>query len=247
MIEKEIEWLLKEKYKGKKTKKAEKDIKKLKKGEPVDYLIGFSDFLKCKVDLSFRPLIPRDETEFWAERVIEDIKKNKKRKIHCLDIFSGSGCVGISILKNTKKTFVDFSELDKNFLKQIKLNLKINRIDLKRYKIINSDIFEKIKIKYDYILANPPYIPQKFEKELSKSVMLYEPHGSLFGGKDGMYYIKRFLKKFSFFLLPNGKAYLEFDSRNKKKLEKLLKIYNISKYKFFRDQYKKWRYVILWK
>ena len=56
-MEQEIRWLLEEKYKGKLTPQAKKDIAKLKKGEHVDYLIGWKPFLNCAIDLRYKPLI----------------------------------------------------------------------------------------------------------------------------------------------------------------------------------------------
>jgi methylase of polypeptide subunit release factors len=64
-----------------------------------------------------------------------------------LDIFSGSGCIGISILKNKKNIFVDFAEINPNFIQQIKKNLKINQIENKNWKIFQSDIFKNLPTK----------------------------------------------------------------------------------------------------
>jgi len=66
-MEQEIRWLLEEKYRGKLTPQAKRDIAKLKKGEHVDYLIGWKPFLNCTIDLRYKPLIPRVETEYWAD------------------------------------------------------------------------------------------------------------------------------------------------------------------------------------
>jgi release factor glutamine methyltransferase len=243
LLKKEISWLLKEKYNNQLTEKAKMDIKKLKQNEPLAYLIGNQPFLNCKIDLKYKPLIPRPETENWTEKIISDIKKNKKEEIKCLDIFAGSGCIGIVILKHIKCVKVDFGEISKNFLEQIRTNLKINNIDKKCYHIIRSDIFSAIEGKYDYILANPPYIPEKAKKLIQKSVIEYEPLKALFAGKDGLFYIRPFLKKAKNYLKKNGKIYMEFDSAQKKKLPKILETYGYKNYQFFKDQYNKWRWI----
>ncbi len=244
--EKEISWLLNEKYKGEVTEEAKKDIERLKKGEPIDYLIGFIDFIDCKIDLSLKPLIPRQETEFWAKKAIKDIKKNKKKNIKCLDLFSGSGCVGVCLLKNCPKKIrvVHFAEIDKKALKQIKINLELNKVR-KNYRIIKSNIFQKINEKYDYIFCNPPYISVKKKKMVEKSVYKFEPHKALFAKKDGLFFIEEILNEFKNYLKKDGKIYIEFDSCQKVKIENYLKKNNLSNYFFKKDQYKKQRYLII--
>ncbi len=244
-MKKEINWLLKEKYSGILTKKAKRDVQRLKMGEPLDYVIGFTEFLGCKIDLSKHPLIPRPETEFWAKIAIEDIKKSKTKNTRCLDVFAGSGCIGISVLKNIKNTKVNFAEKEKKALKQIKINLKINNIQKHKYKIIQSDIFSDVSKKYDYIFANPPYIATTRKNKIQKSVLKFEPKFALFGGKSGLFYIKNFLKNSKKHLNKNGNIYMEFDSMQKKDIEKIIKKFKYSKYQFFKDQYNKWRYVVI--
>ena len=240
-----VGWILQEKYNGKMTSKAKEDIERFKKGEPLDYIIGFTNFLGCKIDLSKRPLIPRVETEFWVEKTIEQVKAEEVKSPKILDVFSGSGCIGISVMRHIKNAEVVFVDSEKNCLEQIAINCKINKINKKRFSILNSDVFSNIKGKFDYIFANPPYIPKKNEKKVQKSVLRYEPKEALFGGEDGMHYIKKFLTDAKNFLNPNGKIYMEFDSIQKSKIEKLLKEYQYKSWQFNKDQYGKWRYVVI--
>lgn len=226
----------------------------MNESKPLEYILGFSDFLGCKIDLSQKPMIPRPETEFWLKKAIQDINLSRAKSredISVLDIFAGSGCIGVAVLKNCPEFCkkVVFGEIDKNLIKQIKLNLKINKIPAKKYKVIQSDIFEKIKGKlapqktrFDYIFANPPYVAEKRKHLVQKSVLDFEFHKALFGGEDGMFFINKFLKDAKKHLNKNGKIYLEFDSFQKKMIEKLLKQYKYKKFEFYKDQFKKWRW-----
>ena len=258
-MDKQIRWLLKEKYNNKPTKQFYKDIERLNGDEPLDYVIGFTKFGappgSCKIDLSKKPLIPRPETEFWVKEAIKEIRvsseftpwrkfchKHKIYKIRVLDIFSGSGCIGVAVLKHIKNSKVDFSDSDKNCLEQIKINLKINKIKENRFKAIQSDVFKNIKSKYDFIFANPPYVAVKNKNKIQKSVLKYEPRQALFGGGDGLFYIRKFLKQAKNYLNSGGVIFMEFSPEQKKQIEKLILKYKYKNYKFYKDQHKRWRW-----
>ncbi|MBU1017121.1 peptide chain release factor N(5)-glutamine methyltransferase [Patescibacteria group bacterium] len=241
---KEIKWLLSEKYNNKLTAQAWEDIHKLKRGEPLDYLIGYVDFLGCKIDLSKKPLIPRPETEYWVERVIKGYKGTRLGRTPLLDIFAGSGCIGISILRHLPNSTVIFSDSEDNCLEQIEINCKLNKIDSKRYKIIKSDVFKKIpkKEKFDYIFANPPYIPTH-SKDIEQSVLINEPASALFGGEDGLTYIRKFLRDAKNYFSKDGKIFMEFDHPQKNQVRDILKKHGYTNYEFKKDQFNKWRYL----
>ncbi|MFO7841490.1 MAG: hypothetical protein R6V48_04955, partial [Fidelibacterota bacterium] len=92
--------------------------------------------------------------------------------------------------------------------------MKINKL---RGKVIASDIFSNINKKYDIILANPPYVPEK--RKLAKSLS-FEPEKALFAGSDGLYYIRKVLEQAQDYLKTSGTLYMEFDSGQKKEIEK---------------------------
>ena len=243
-MQKEIEWLLKEKYFGKKTKGFYEDIKRLTAGEPLDYVIGFTEFLGCKIDLSKKSFIPRPETEYWVEKAISEFKNNKK-SLKILDIFAGSGCIGVALLFNVYCATVHFAEKDKKALEQIKINLKLNKIKSNRYKIIQSDVFGSVRGKYDYIFANPPYAAKTRSDEIEKSVLSFEPHMALFGGNNGFFYIKKFLRGAGEHLNPGGTIFMEFDPPQKKEIEKLADKYGYVSWGFYKDQHGKSRWIMV--
>jgi len=243
-IKKETQWLLRDKYHNKKTLGFLKDIEKLERGEPIDYIIGWKPFLNCKIDLRFKPLSPRLETEFWVEKAIKIIKALKK-PISILDLCSGSGCIGIVVLKNIKNSHVVFGEVDKTLVQQIRINLKSNKISRERYQIIQSNLFGNIKEKFDFILTNPPYASLNRKNKVQESVLQHEPHLALFGGQDGLFLIKKILKQAPKYLNENGQIWMEFDSWQKPGINQLLKQLQYKNWEFFRDQFDKWRWVLV--
>ncbi len=205
-------------------------------------------FLGCKILISKGVFEPRSETKFWVKKAIKDckleIEKLKLKKPKFLDIFAGTGFIGVAILKNIKNSFVDFVDIDERAIEQIKANLKLNKISRKRYQIIKSNIFENLKNKkYNFIFANPPYVAKERIFLVQESVKKSEPEICWYGGKEGLKYIKRFLKGAKEHLKKNGKIFLEIDPFQREKVEKILKRENYRKFEFFKDQFGKIRLV----
>jgi release factor glutamine methyltransferase len=202
-------------------------------------------FLNCKIDLSKEVFIPRVETEFWVKKAIKSIQatSNEQRTIKVLDIFAGSGCIGIAVLKNIRNSYVDFVDIDKKAIEQININLKLNKISPKRYRVIKSDVFEKVKRKYDFIFANPPYVAKERLGEVQESVKKFEPKISWYGGRGGLKYIKKFLKEAKNHLKEKGIIFMEIDPLQREEVEKILKKEGYKDFKFYKDQFKKIRWV----
>jgi release factor glutamine methyltransferase len=210
---------------------------------PKEYKRGFAKFLGLKIDLSERPLIPRPETAFWTKAAILAMKKEKKGRLECLDLFAGSGCIGLAVLKNVESVRCDFGDIDPKNIKQIKINLWINGLDDRKAKAVKTDVFSNIKKKYDYILANPPYIAASRAHLIQPQVRAFEPWLALDGKEEGMFFIDKFLKQAKDFLKLGGKIFLEFDFYQKKELEEALKKYGWENYKIFKDQFGNERFV----
>ncbi len=201
-------------------------------------------FINCKIDISRKVFSPRIETEFWVKKAIKEIRKIKK-PFDILDVFAGAGCIGISILKAYPEICQGacFIDIDKEAIEQIKINLRFNKIYKKRYKIYQSNLFEKIKNnKYDFIFANSPYVALDRIYEVQKEVLEREPHTALFAGKNGMDYIKKFLSQVKKYLKPNGKIFLEFDPFQKEEIKGILEKKDF-KFVFGKDQFGKYRWL----
>jgi release factor glutamine methyltransferase len=258
-------WLLEEKYGGVKNAAFLRDCRRLAAGEPLDYVIGWRDFLGCRIDLSERPLIPRVETEWWVEKLIFNFPSFapasegrqfsifKKSPPHILDMFAGSGCVGIAVLKHVPEAYVDFADIDSSCIRQIEKNCALNGIDRRRYRTIQSDLFDNFgsaaiennaRSYYDVIFANPPYVAEATAQErVGRAVRDFEPHRALFAGADGLAVIRRFLAEAPRFLALGGVLAFEFDDTQATAVRELLALSGL-KGELYPDQFGLMRYAL---
>ena len=236
--------LLDEKYHLSDARGAAADIERLYKDEPLDYVIGWTPFLGTNIDLSLHPFIPRPETEYWTKKAIEELKAKKVRKsIRILDMFSGSGCIGIAVLRAMPKSHVTFVEKNTRFVKQIQINIKKNGISKSRFCIIQSDIFENARGRFDAILANPPYVGAR--SRIEEHVRRFEPKEAYWGGKNGFRVIRAFLKEAKNHLLPGGTIWMEHGAWQVNDVRKTLAALKYPDFSFHRDQYGRPRYLII--
>ena len=194
-------------------------IQRRAKREPVAYITGKKEFWSENFLVNKNTLVPRPETELMIYRVL---KFFKNRTINVLDIGTGSGCVLLSILKNlnfSRGTGIDISPkaIKVATFNAKKLNLS-NRTHFKICDIRNYNIG-----KYDLIVSNPPYIPSKDIKNLSKDIIDYEPKSALDGGIDGLDLIRKVIYKSNHLLKRNGLLVIEIGFNQYRKTADILK------------------------
>lgn len=229
--------LRKEKHKGIETPEYLEDIRKMTEGEALEYLLGEVQFVGAKVDLSLRPMIPRPETEFWVKQAIEDILKTRREFVlRCLDLFSGSGCVGLAVAKNIPEATVDFIELDPKLKPGVENSIVRNNIKKLRARVLTGDTWEGAGGTYDVIFAVPPYVPSSMKEEVMQELRAEDPL-SFFDKEDGFYYHRQVLSRAKEFLKDDGVLYLEFDITQREKIEELAKEYGFTNYSFLKDPY----------
>jgi release factor glutamine methyltransferase len=195
-------------------------IKKRSTHTPLAYLIKSKDFWKNEFYVDNRVLIPRPDTEIIIEEVLSILRAKKINNF--LEIGVGSGCIVLSILNEIKCLKATGIDISQKALEICKINSK--RLGLNsRIKLYKSDI-DKFDIgKYDLIVSNPPYICRSDLNNLMKDVVGYEPINALNGGNDGVFEIKKVVKKSSKLLKKNGKLVLEIGHNQKYKVINMLK------------------------
>lgn len=166
-------------------------------GEPLQYILGETEFMGLRFYVTPDTLIPRADTETLVETVVERITENS----FVLDIGAGSGCVGISIAKY-KKARVSLLDYRDEILCIAEKNAHENNISCE---LIKCDILNEIPNgEYDIVVSNPPYIRTDVVKGLDITVKDYEPVTALDGGEDGLIFYRRIIHLAKDILLKNG-------------------------------------------
>ncbi|MDA8668340.1 HemK family protein methyltransferase [Alphaproteobacteria bacterium] len=181
-------------------------------GKPLSKIIKQKGFWKDIFYTDENTLDPRSDSEILIECIIQDFNSLKNSKFEFIDLCCGTGCLGISLLREFKSSTCDFIDISRQAL----LNCKKNIFDLavdSRSKLYESDLFENypiLKIKnIKFIICNPPYIPTNQYYALDKET-LHDPRISLDGGVKGLdFYIKilNFIETQPF----KGDIYFEID------------------------------------
>jgi len=200
-------------------KKYDAAIKRRIKREPIAYITGKKEFWSENFIVNRATLIPRPETELLIYKVINFFKN---KTINILDIGTGSGCILLSILKELNSSRGIGIDISAKAIQMAKINSKnLNLINRSKFKVFD---LSKFNIgKYDLIVSNPPYIPSKDIKNLSKDIIDYEPKTTLDGGLDGLDLIKKVIYKSNHLLKTHGLLAIEIGFSQYQKVSSLLK------------------------
>ena len=199
-------------------KKYHKAVKRRINNEPIAYITGKRDFWSESFLINKSTLVPRPETELLLYKVINYFKK---KSINILDIGTGSGCILLSVLKELKYSKGIGIDISKGAIKTAQINCKnLNLLNKAKFKVCDMTKFNEGK--YDLIISNPPYIPSRDLKNLSKDITNYEPLVALNGGDDGLDLIKKVIYKANSLLKRNGLLAIEIGLQQYRKVSYLL-------------------------
>lgn len=231
------EALIRDKYQGDRSADLSADLARLEAGEPLAYVIGWIPFLGLRIDLTSHPLIPRPETEYWTEVLIERLKKRfGDTPFSFLDLCAGSGAIGLAVLKALPNAHVGFGELELAHTQLILKNIEMNGLDQSRAVIRRGNLFAPFfDEEFDVIATNPPYVPS--ERVLDESVTAYEPAGALYAGPRGLDLITRIAREAPRHLAEDGELWMECDIENIETAQSLVLEGGASRVDIRTDQY----------
>ncbi|SDY16006.1 peptide chain release factor N(5)-glutamine methyltransferase [Lachnobacterium bovis] len=182
---------------------------------PLQYITGEQEFYGLNFRVNSSVLVPRQDTETLVEEVLKRIEPN----MSILDMCTGSGCILISVLKNSIGVSGLGIDISKNAINLAKENAKINNVVAE---FETSDLFENVKDKYDIIVSNPPYIKTEEIQNLMPEVAMFEPIGALDGKEDGLYFYRKIVRHSKEFLNHKGYLILEIGYDQGKSLDLMM-------------------------
>ena len=162
-------------------------LERLKNEEPIQYIIGHTEFFGFPFLVNENTLIPRPETEELVEWILDGVTELQSGKVakplSILDIGTGSGCIPISLAKKTPTITVSAIDVSVGALKIAKKNADINNVDIE---FLQTDILQvkTLHQQFDIIISNPPYVRELEKVEIQNNVLQNEPHLALFVSDD---------------------------------------------------------------
>ncbi|MGK9044640.1 peptide chain release factor N(5)-glutamine methyltransferase [Mammaliicoccus vitulinus] len=203
------------------------------KGEPVQYIAGFAEFYGRKFKVNRDVLIPRPETEELVYQTLEML--NEKNKVLC-DIGTGSGAIAISLKKERPDLSVFATDISDCAISIAKENAEM--LDAQVEFILGETLKPLIdkKIKVDVLVSNPPYISYEEQKEMSGTVLDYEPHLALFAHDDGLAIYKDILSNLDKVITKGGLVIFEIGHLQGDILKDyILEHYNVENLEIIKD------------
>lgn len=189
-------------------------------GRPLWYVMGDADFCGYKIKVDERVLIPRPETEELVMMAVAAAEEGQ----HVLDLCTGSGAIAIATYKELEKagrkvrmTAIDVSE---KALELARENAELNGAEIN---FIQSDLFTRIRERFDLIVSNPPYISSAEIETLQREVKDFEPRLALDGGADGLEIYRKIAADVSKHLTRGGTLLMEVGAGQAEEVVKLFK------------------------
>lgn len=183
-------------------------VKRLQLNEPIQYIIGNTEFYGLQLKCDSRALIPRPETEELVDWILKSsVDKNK-----ILDLCTGSGCIALGLKANLPNSHIEAMDHSIEALELGRANAKDLNLNLnwKMFSALEDESYYfNLEGKYDIWVSNPPYIPETDKPEMSSNVLEYEPHMALFVKKDPLEFYNAIGRNALKFIKQMGWIYFE--------------------------------------
>ena len=210
-------------------------------GEPLEYILGETEFMGFMLKVTPDVLIPRQETEILVEtvlRLVSSVSVSKCQAPHSgvpldpifvrecsgvkiLDVGTGSGCIAVSLAKFLPDAQITALDISEEALNVARANARLHKVKIN---FLQSDLFSHDALRttqFDVIISNPPYIPTGDIASLQREIH-YEPRIALDAGKDGLDFFRCLINQSSDSLISSGFLVMELGFGQKEAVKNLI-------------------------
>ena len=201
----------------------EMDLNRLLRGEPLQYILGSTEFCSLRIKCSPHALIPRPETEELVHWILEENDANSCR---FLDIGTGTGCIPLAVKNQRPLWEVTALDCSEEALMLARENASLNSLECHwiNYDLLIGDGHATFKQPFQIVVSNPPYIPWSEKSEIPSRVKDFEPNLALFvPSEDPLLFYRKILDFCGQFGDPQVKVYFEIHELLSQELVELLK------------------------
>ena len=193
-------------------------IERLKKQEPIQYILGYSDFCGLRFKVTPATLIPRPETSELVEWIASEATGSES----ILDIGTGSGCIAISLAHRLQQSKVTAWDISNDALAVAAENSKANSQAV-TFEHVDILAYQPTGEQFDIIVSNPPYIKENEKEAMHSNVLDWEPHTALFvPDSDPLLFYRTIAEKGLALLKPGGSLYFEINRAHGKETMEML-------------------------
>jgi release factor glutamine methyltransferase len=177
--------------------------------EPVARIIGTKEFWSLELRIDAATLVPRPETETLVAAALAAIEARGARtqKLRIADLGTGSGAILLALLTELQNAFGVGTDVSPRALAVARDNAR--RQGLAGAGFVACDLAAALRGPFDVIVSNPPYIATDDIAGLPPEVRLYDPHGALDGGPDGLDFYRAIAASAPALLAPDGLVVVE--------------------------------------
>jgi release factor glutamine methyltransferase len=176
-------------------------------GEPIQYIVGETEFYGLPFRVTPDVLIPRPETEQLVEKALELAALFPAPRI--ADVGTGSGCIAVALAHHLPHTQITAIDLSAQALAIARQNAKRNGVS-SQIRFLQGDLLDPVaQERFEIVVSNPPYVPLADRATLAVEVRDYEPALALFAGDDGLEVCRRLIPQAFAALVPGGFLLLE--------------------------------------
>ncbi len=172
--------------------KYQKAISRLIHGEPIQYILGYTEFFNCRIQVNKDVLIPRPETEVLVDWVVSDVQQmHVSDDLRIADLGTGSGCIAIALASQLQNP-VSAIDVSPDAIKLARKNAASNQVNIGLQELDLEHLYD-MKGRPDIIVSNPPYVMTIEKEQLETNVIDHEPHIALFA-EDPLYFYELIFK-----------------------------------------------------